>query len=195
MHCGGFTASRPWRCSMRVHPMSLTPQGADDAPVVPLTYAEPFHVSSQLAFLDHITVGRAGWVVSEETRPEAAPVWGRPLVDGAAARARESRDGVEVVRPLTGRLLPGLDGHRQPVLRRRGEREGPVGCPSLTTDTTRTARFDHGARAQYAEERRVRSRTRSRSRSPSLVVNHRVWSTRYRYARSALARDPVTPWK
>jgi alkanesulfonate monooxygenase SsuD/methylene tetrahydromethanopterin reductase-like flavin-dependent oxidoreductase (luciferase family) len=70
------------------------------APVVPVTYAEPFHVSSQLASLDHISVGRAGWVVSEETRPEAAPVWGRPLVDGAAARARESRDGVEVVRAL-----------------------------------------------------------------------------------------------
>ena len=70
------------------------------APVVPLTYAEPFHVSSQLASLDHISVGRAGWVVSEETRPEAASVWGRTLVDGAAARARESRDGVEVVRDL-----------------------------------------------------------------------------------------------
>jgi len=70
------------------------------APVVPLTYAEPFHVSSQLASLDHISVGRAGWLVSEETRPEAAAVWGRPLVDGAAARARESGDGVEVVRAL-----------------------------------------------------------------------------------------------
>ncbi|MER6208716.1 LLM class flavin-dependent oxidoreductase [Streptomyces sp. NPDC001642] len=70
------------------------------APVVPLTYAEPFHVSSQLASLDHISVGRAGWVVSEEVRPEAASVWGRPLVDGDAARARESRDGVEVVREL-----------------------------------------------------------------------------------------------
>jgi alkanesulfonate monooxygenase SsuD/methylene tetrahydromethanopterin reductase-like flavin-dependent oxidoreductase (luciferase family) len=70
------------------------------APVVPITYAEPFHVSSQLASLDHISVGRAGWVVSEETRAEAASVWGRPLVDGPAARARESRDGVEVVRAL-----------------------------------------------------------------------------------------------
>ncbi|MER6155345.1 LLM class flavin-dependent oxidoreductase [Streptomyces sp. NPDC001868] len=70
------------------------------APVVPLTYAEPFHVSSQLASLDHISVGCAGWVVGEETRPEAARAWGRPLVDGAAARARESRDGVDVVRAL-----------------------------------------------------------------------------------------------
>ncbi|MEV7342127.1 LLM class flavin-dependent oxidoreductase [Streptomyces sp. NPDC093544] len=70
------------------------------APVVPVTYAEPFHVSSQLASLDHISVGRAGWVVSEEARPDAARVWGRPLVDGAAARAREPRDGVETVRGL-----------------------------------------------------------------------------------------------
>lgn len=70
------------------------------APVVPVTYAEPFHVSSQLASLDHISTGRAGWVVSEETQPDAARAWGRPLVDGAAARARESRDGVEVVRAL-----------------------------------------------------------------------------------------------
>ncbi|MDT0470031.1 LLM class flavin-dependent oxidoreductase [Streptomyces gibsoniae] len=70
------------------------------APVIPLTYAEPFHVSSQLASLDHISVGRAGWVVTEEDRPEAARVWGRPLVAGPTARARESRDGVEVVRAL-----------------------------------------------------------------------------------------------
>jgi len=70
------------------------------APVVPVTYAEPFHVSSQLASLDHISVGRAGWVVSEEARPEAALAWDRSLVDGVAARARESRDGVEVVRAL-----------------------------------------------------------------------------------------------
>ncbi|MFJ9351125.1 LLM class flavin-dependent oxidoreductase [Streptomyces sp. NPDC101237] len=70
------------------------------APVVPVTYAEPFHVSSQLASLDHVSAGRAGWVVTEEDRPEAARVWGRPLVAGADARARESRDGVEVVRAL-----------------------------------------------------------------------------------------------
>ncbi|MFC8672623.1 LLM class flavin-dependent oxidoreductase [Streptomyces griseorubiginosus] len=70
------------------------------APVVPVTYAEPFHVSSQLASLDHISAGRAGWVVTEEERPEAARAWGRPPVDGADARARESRDGVEVARAL-----------------------------------------------------------------------------------------------
>ncbi|MFD8820074.1 LLM class flavin-dependent oxidoreductase, partial [Streptomyces sp. NPDC059627] len=70
------------------------------APVVPVTYAEPFHVSSQLASLDHISAGRAGWVVAEEEQPAAARVWGRPLVGDAAGRARESRDGVEVARAL-----------------------------------------------------------------------------------------------
>ncbi|WP_225812586.1 LLM class flavin-dependent oxidoreductase [Streptomyces spinosus] len=70
------------------------------APAVPLTYAEPFHVSSQLASLDHISAGRAGWVVTEEERPEAARAWGRPPVADADARARESGDGVEVARAL-----------------------------------------------------------------------------------------------
>ena len=70
------------------------------APVVPVTYAEPFHVSSQLASLDHVSAGRAGWVVTEEERPEAARAWGRPLVADADARARESRDGVVVARAL-----------------------------------------------------------------------------------------------
>ncbi|MGW1209446.1 LLM class flavin-dependent oxidoreductase [Streptomyces sp. NPDC002499] len=70
------------------------------APVVPLTYAEPFHVSSQLASLDHISAGRAGWVVTEEEHPEAARAWGRPVITDADARARESRDGVDVVRDL-----------------------------------------------------------------------------------------------
>ncbi|MEU8727108.1 LLM class flavin-dependent oxidoreductase [Streptomyces antimycoticus] len=65
-----------------------------------MTYTEPFHVSSQLASLDHISAGRAGWVVTEEERPEAARAWGRPLVVDADALARESRDGVEVARAL-----------------------------------------------------------------------------------------------
>jgi alkanesulfonate monooxygenase SsuD/methylene tetrahydromethanopterin reductase-like flavin-dependent oxidoreductase (luciferase family) len=53
-----------------------------------------------LASLDHIAAGRAGWVVTEEERPEAARAWGCPLIADADARARESRDGVEVVRAL-----------------------------------------------------------------------------------------------
>ncbi|MFI8966083.1 LLM class flavin-dependent oxidoreductase [Streptomyces sp. NPDC053493] len=70
------------------------------APVVATTYAEPFHVSTRLASLDHVSVGRAGWVVGVEDDPAAARAWGRPLVEGAAALRREAVDGVQVVRDL-----------------------------------------------------------------------------------------------
>lgn len=70
------------------------------APVVSTTYAEPFHTSSQLASLDHISRGRAGWVVGVSPAPEAARAWGRPPVDGDPARAREARDSARVVREL-----------------------------------------------------------------------------------------------
>ncbi|MGW8761153.1 LLM class flavin-dependent oxidoreductase [Streptomyces sp. NPDC055815] len=70
------------------------------APVVATTYAEPFHISSQLSTLDHVSAGRAGWVVGAEEDPAAARAWGRPLVEGADAIAREARDGLRVVRDL-----------------------------------------------------------------------------------------------
>ncbi|MFD3993076.1 LLM class flavin-dependent oxidoreductase [Streptomyces sp. NPDC058583] len=70
------------------------------APVLATTYAEPFHVSSQLASLDHVSAGRAGWVVGVESDPAAARAWGRPPVEGPDATAREARDGLRVVRDL-----------------------------------------------------------------------------------------------
>ncbi|WP_030212465.1 LLM class flavin-dependent oxidoreductase [Streptomyces bikiniensis] len=70
------------------------------APVLATTYAEPFHVSSQIASLDHVSAGRAGWVVGTEEDPAAARAWGRPVVGGADAIAREARDGLRVVRDL-----------------------------------------------------------------------------------------------
>ncbi|MEU2244428.1 LLM class flavin-dependent oxidoreductase [Streptomyces sp. NPDC018338] len=70
------------------------------APVLATTYAEPFHVSSQLSSLDHISAGRSGWVVGVEEDPAAARAWGRPLVEGSEALAREARDGLRVVRDL-----------------------------------------------------------------------------------------------
>lgn len=70
------------------------------APVVATTYAEPFHVSTRLASLDHVSVGRAGWVVGVEETAEAARAWGRPRVEGGAALRREAVDGVRVVRDL-----------------------------------------------------------------------------------------------
>lgn len=70
------------------------------APVVSTTYAEPFHTSSQLASLDHVSNGRAGWVVGSSPDADAARAWGRPLVDSDLARAREARDSTRVVREL-----------------------------------------------------------------------------------------------
>ncbi|HEY0803882.1 MAG TPA: LLM class flavin-dependent oxidoreductase, partial [Pseudonocardiaceae bacterium] len=67
------------------------------APVVSTTYAEPFHVSSQLASIDHISAGRAGWVVGTSPAPQAARAWGRPPVTDLPA---EARDSTRVVRDL-----------------------------------------------------------------------------------------------
>ncbi|MFC4944521.1 LLM class flavin-dependent oxidoreductase [Pseudonocardia sp. GCM10023141] len=70
------------------------------APVVATTYAEPFHLASQLASLDHIAAGRSGWVVASSPAPAAARAWGRPRVSGDAALAAEARDTVRVTRDL-----------------------------------------------------------------------------------------------
>jgi alkanesulfonate monooxygenase SsuD/methylene tetrahydromethanopterin reductase-like flavin-dependent oxidoreductase (luciferase family) len=70
------------------------------APVVSTSYAEPFHTSSQLASLDHISVGRAGWVVAISPAPDAARAWGRPPVEGPEAHLREATDSVRVAREL-----------------------------------------------------------------------------------------------
>jgi alkanesulfonate monooxygenase SsuD/methylene tetrahydromethanopterin reductase-like flavin-dependent oxidoreductase (luciferase family) len=69
-------------------------------PAVPTTYSEPFHVSSQLASIDHLTAGRSGWVATVTGSPGAARAWGRPAVSGAAELGREAADAVEVVRAL-----------------------------------------------------------------------------------------------
>jgi hypothetical protein len=70
------------------------------APVVSTSYAEPFHTSSQLASLDHISTGRAGWVVAISPEPDTARAWGRPPVPDLAAHHREARDSVRVARDL-----------------------------------------------------------------------------------------------
>ena len=69
-------------------------------PVIATSYAEPFHVSSQLASLDHISVGRAGWVVADDPAEDSARVWGRPAVTTAEAHRREARDSVRAGRAL-----------------------------------------------------------------------------------------------
>lgn len=67
------------------------------APVVATTYTEPFHLASQVASLDHASLGRAGWVVAAATEPAAT--WGRSPVTGDGL-AREARDAVAVGRDL-----------------------------------------------------------------------------------------------
>ncbi|MET4060187.1 alkanesulfonate monooxygenase SsuD/methylene tetrahydromethanopterin reductase-like flavin-dependent oxidoreductase (luciferase family) [Arthrobacter sp. UYP6] len=68
-------------------------------PVVDVVYTEPFHVATQLASLDYVSGGRAGWIVSASgTAAEAAAV-GRGPVSGDALR-REAADAVQVNRLL-----------------------------------------------------------------------------------------------
>lgn len=70
------------------------------APTISTTYAEPFHVSSQLAALDHVAAGRGAWVVAASSRADAAATWGRTHVTDPAALRREAADAVEVARRL-----------------------------------------------------------------------------------------------
>ena len=67
-------------------------------PEVDTVYTEPFHVSTQLASLDYVSGGRAGWIATAAEAPEAAAV-GRSSVVGAGL-AQEAAASVEVSRRL-----------------------------------------------------------------------------------------------
>jgi alkanesulfonate monooxygenase SsuD/methylene tetrahydromethanopterin reductase-like flavin-dependent oxidoreductase (luciferase family) len=69
------------------------------APMLHATVTEPFHLATQLAALDHASLGRAGWVVGAEHSDAAyATVGGRPLT-GSDLR-REVADVIDVARQL-----------------------------------------------------------------------------------------------
>ena len=68
-------------------------------PEIDTVYTEPFHVSTQLASLDYVSGGRAGWIVSAAESPEAAAAVGRPSVTGAAL-GQEAAASIEVSRRL-----------------------------------------------------------------------------------------------
>jgi alkanesulfonate monooxygenase SsuD/methylene tetrahydromethanopterin reductase-like flavin-dependent oxidoreductase (luciferase family) len=68
-------------------------------PEVDTVYTEPFHVSTQLASLDYVSGGRAGWIVTATESPEAAAAVGRPSVTGAAL-GQEAAASIEVSRRL-----------------------------------------------------------------------------------------------
>ncbi len=68
-------------------------------PEVDTVYTEPFHVATQLASLDYVSGGRAGWLVAAGgTGAEGAAV-GRPAVEGEALAA-EAAASIEVGRRL-----------------------------------------------------------------------------------------------
>ncbi|MFF5232497.1 LLM class flavin-dependent oxidoreductase [Dactylosporangium sp. NPDC000521] len=83
-------------------------------PTVTVTHTEPFHVSTQLATLDYLSTGRAGWRAQVSGRPAEAAHFGHrefPSFDPAAhaepaAQAfvaelfAEAADHIEVVRRL-----------------------------------------------------------------------------------------------
>ncbi|MHC3470887.1 LLM class flavin-dependent oxidoreductase [Streptomyces sp. 7R007] len=67
---------------------------------VSTTYAEPSSLASQLASVDHLSLGRAGWLVSTEPGADAARAWGLTRVSGEANLRAEARDVVQAVRDL-----------------------------------------------------------------------------------------------
>ncbi|MDE8669804.1 LLM class flavin-dependent oxidoreductase [Pseudarthrobacter sp. H3Y2-7] len=68
-------------------------------PEVDTVYTEPFHVSTQLASLDYVSGGRAGWIATAAESAEAAAAVGRSSVTGAAL-GQEAAASIEVSRRL-----------------------------------------------------------------------------------------------
>ena len=68
-------------------------------PEVDTAYTEPFHVSTQLASLDYVTGGRAGWIATADDDGAAAAAVGRRYVTGEGL-AHEAAASIEVSRRL-----------------------------------------------------------------------------------------------
>lgn len=68
-------------------------------------YVEPFHLATQLMSLDHVSHGRAGWLLQAETDPSAADAVGRDVL-GLEATAREAADVLGAVRTIWGTWAP-----------------------------------------------------------------------------------------
>lgn len=68
-------------------------------------YVEPFHLATQLMSLDHLSHGRAGWLLSAETDPAVAATVGRSVLDRAAT-ARETAAVLETARRLWDSWAP-----------------------------------------------------------------------------------------
>jgi len=68
-------------------------------PVAHAVYGEPFHLSTQLATVDHVSAGRAGWLVGIDADAAIAAAYGRAAVSAERAIA-DAADTVEVSRRL-----------------------------------------------------------------------------------------------
>lgn len=68
-------------------------------PEIDTVYTEPFHVATQLASLDYVSGGRAGWIATAVGSAAAAAAVGRTSATGAAL-AQEAAASVEVSRRL-----------------------------------------------------------------------------------------------
>ncbi|MDQ0862934.1 LLM class flavin-dependent oxidoreductase [Arthrobacter globiformis] len=64
-------------------------------PEVDTVYTEPFHISTQLASLDYVSGGRAGWLVAASDQAADAAAVGRSFVP-ADGLGREAADSIEV---------------------------------------------------------------------------------------------------
>lgn len=91
-----------------LHVASLLAPLTRDIGLLPRTdavYVEPFHLATQLMSLDHISRGRAGWLLTAETDPAVAPAVGRAVL-GLAATAREAADVLTASRLLWDSWAP-----------------------------------------------------------------------------------------
>ncbi|MGO2310891.1 LLM class flavin-dependent oxidoreductase [Brachybacterium tyrofermentans] len=83
-----------------IHVASYLAPLTDAIALLPRTdavYVEPFHLATQLMSLDHISHGRAGWLLTAETDPTVAATVGRTTL-GLEATAREAADVLEASR-------------------------------------------------------------------------------------------------
>ncbi|MGP5290983.1 LLM class flavin-dependent oxidoreductase [Brachybacterium tyrofermentans] len=83
-----------------IHVASYLAPLTDAIALLPRTdavYVEPFHLATQLMSLDHISHGRAGWLLTAETDPTVAATVGRTTL-GLEDTAREAADVLEASR-------------------------------------------------------------------------------------------------
>ncbi len=73
-------------------------------PAVSTTHTEPFHVSKNIATLDHVSLGRAGWKVTVSTTAADAELFGRKPPAPLDELYAEAADAIEVVAPPVGQL-------------------------------------------------------------------------------------------